>query len=56
VDWRLAVLFLIGGGAGGALGIWLGGRLAVRKRALTLVFSAIVITVGVYVVGAAILN
>jgi uncharacterized membrane protein YfcA len=55
VDWRLAVLFVIGGAAGGALGIWLGGRLAERKRALTLVFSAVVIAVGIYVVGAAIL-
>ena len=40
----------------GALGIWLGARLAARKRALTLVFSAVVIMVGVYVVGAAILT
>jgi uncharacterized membrane protein YfcA len=55
VDWRLAALFVIGGAAGGVLGIWLGARLAERKRALTLVFSAIVIAVGVYVVGAAIL-
>jgi uncharacterized membrane protein YfcA len=56
VDWRLAVLFVIGGAAGGVLGIWLGARLAARKRALSLVFSAIVITVGVYVVGAAFLS
>ena len=56
VDWRLAVVFVIGGAAGGALGIWLGTRLTSGKRALSLVFSAIVITVGVYVAGAAILN
>jgi len=56
VDWRLAVLFVIGGAAGGALGIWLGARLTERKRALSLVFSAIIITVGVYVVSAAILT
>jgi uncharacterized membrane protein YfcA len=55
VDWRLAALFVIGGAAGGALGIWLGARLAERKRALTLVFSAVVIAIGFYVVGAAIL-
>jgi uncharacterized protein len=54
VDWRLAALFIIGGAAGGALGIGLGARLAARKRALTLVFSAVVIVVGVYVIGAAI--
>jgi hypothetical protein len=56
IDWRLALLFVIGGAAGGACGIWLGGRLAERKRALTLVFSAIVIAAGAYVVGAAILT
>jgi uncharacterized membrane protein YfcA len=54
VDWRLAALFVIGGAAGGALGIGLGARLAARKRALTLAFSAVVIAVGVYVIGAAI--
>ena len=56
VDWRLAVLFVIGGAAGGGLGIGLGARLAGRKRALSLVFSAITIAVGVYVVGAATLT
>jgi uncharacterized membrane protein YfcA len=56
VDWRLAVLFVIGGAAGGVLGIGLGARLTKRKRALSLVFSAIVITAGVYVVSAAILT
>jgi len=56
VDWGLALLFVIGGAAGGVLGIWLGARLAARKRALTLAFSAVVIAVGVYVIGAAILN
>jgi len=56
VDWRLAFLFVIGGAAGGGLGIGLGARLAGRKRALSLVFSAVVIAVGLYVVGAAILT
>ena len=56
VDWRLAVLFVIGGAAGGGLGIGLGARLAGRKRALSLVFSAVVITVGIYVVGTAVLT
>jgi uncharacterized membrane protein YfcA len=45
-----------GGAAGGVLGIRLGVRLAARKRALFRVFSAIVITVGLYVIGAAILS
>jgi uncharacterized protein len=56
VDWRLAVLFVIGGAAGGSLGFRLGARLAGRKRALSLVFSAITIAVGIYVVGAATLT
>jgi uncharacterized membrane protein YfcA len=56
VDWRLAVLFVIGGAAGGGLGIRLGAGLAGRKRALSLVFSAIMIAVGIYVVGAATLT
>jgi hypothetical protein len=56
VDWRLAVLFVIGGAAGGVLGIWLGAHLSGHKRALSLVFSAIVITVGVSVVSATVLT
>jgi uncharacterized membrane protein YfcA len=56
VDWRLAALFVIGGAAGGVLGTWLVARLAARKRALSLVFSAVVIAAGIYVVGAAILT
>jgi uncharacterized protein len=56
VDWRLAVLFVIGGAAGGACGLWFGVRLAAGKRRLSLVFSAIVIAIGVYVVSAAILT
>ena len=56
VDWRLAVLFVIGGAAGGGLGTALGARLAGRKRALSVVFSAITIVVGIYVVGAATLT
>ena len=56
VDWRVAILFVIGGAAGGSLGFRLGARLAGRKRALSLVFSAITIAVGIYVVGAATLT
>jgi uncharacterized membrane protein YfcA len=50
VDWRIAALFIVGGTAGGALGIALARRLAGHKRALTLVFSGVVVTVGIYVV------
>jgi uncharacterized membrane protein YfcA len=50
VDWFLAALFIFGGGLGGILGIRLAHRLAPRKHALTRIFSAVVIAVGVYVV------
>jgi uncharacterized membrane protein YfcA len=50
VDWRIAALFIVGGAAGGMLGIMLAKRLAGHKRALSLVFSGVVITVGIYVV------
>jgi len=50
VDWRIAGLFVLGGIAGGALGIALAQRLARQKRALSLVFSGVVTAVGIYVV------
>jgi uncharacterized membrane protein YfcA len=50
VDWRIAALLIVGGAAGGMLGIALAKRLAAHKRALSLVFSGIVVTVGIYVV------
>ena len=50
VDWPVASLFVLGGAGGGFLGVKLAGRLAVRKRALTLVFSSVVALVGVYIV------
>lgn len=50
VDWRIAGLFVLGGLAGGLLGIPLARRLARYKRALSTVFSGVVITVGIYVV------
>lgn len=50
VDWPVAILFVLGGAGGGFLGIALARRLAARKRALTLVFSGVVASVGFYVV------
>ncbi|MEI2384130.1 sulfite exporter TauE/SafE family protein [Breoghania sp. JC706] len=55
VDWVLAAEFIAGGIAGGILGTWAAGRMGngrtgAGKRALTRVFSAVVICVGLYVV------
>jgi uncharacterized membrane protein YfcA len=49
VDWRLALLFVLGGALGGLLGIRLATYLSGRKGALNRIFSGIVITVGFYV-------
>jgi uncharacterized membrane protein YfcA len=49
VDWPVAGLFLLGGLAGGALGLGLATRLAGSKRALNLAFSAVVFVVALYV-------
>lgn len=46
VDWRLAATFVAGGILGGVFGIALTQRLATYKRALSLTFAAIVISVG----------
>jgi hypothetical protein len=50
VDWRIAALFVLGGAAGGVLGIRLAQRLASHKRALSLTFSGVVTFVGIYIV------
>jgi uncharacterized membrane protein YfcA len=50
IDWSIAALFLVGGVVGGAIGVALGRVLARRKRALSLLFASLVVTVGVYVV------
>lgn len=50
VDWRVAALFIAGGAVGGLAGTALGRRLSRHKRALSLTFSAVVVTVGVYVI------
>lgn len=50
VDWGLALLVIVGGLAGSLVGTRLGGVLGRRRAVLGGVFSAIVITVGIYVV------
>jgi uncharacterized membrane protein YfcA len=50
VDWPVATLFVLGGMGGGFVGIKLAGKLALRGRALTFVFSGVVALVGLYVV------
>jgi uncharacterized membrane protein YfcA len=50
VDWPLAGLFVLGGALGGIIGTKLAGHLAQYKHALSLIFSGIVIAVGLYVV------
>jgi uncharacterized membrane protein YfcA len=53
VDWRMALVFILGGAAGGLLGLALGRRLSGHKRILTLTFSAVVIAVGAYILATA---
>jgi uncharacterized membrane protein YfcA len=55
VDWRLAATFVAGGILGGVFGIAMAQRLAARKRALSLTFAAIVISVGLYMSYAALM-
>ena len=50
IDWPMAGLFVLGGLAGGVVGVRIGSFLGARKRVLTLVFASLVILVGVYVV------
>ena len=49
IDWRLVVMFVLGGIAGSLFGGQLAARLAGQKRTLSIVFAAIVASVGVYV-------
>ena len=50
IDWPLAVLFVIGGVAGGVAGVSVGKALSTRKQALGRVFAVLVIVVGLYIV------
>lgn len=56
VEWRIAGLFVLGGAAGGITGLLLARKLAGQKRALTYVFSAIVIATGLYVVATSLMR
>lgn len=49
VDWSLTGLMIAGGGAGTALGLWAGRKLASRKGLLERLFAGVVIAVGSYV-------
>ncbi|MBI3676059.1 MAG: sulfite exporter TauE/SafE family protein [Proteobacteria bacterium] len=49
VDWNVALLFIAGGTVGGFAGIGLARDLSARRHLLSLVFSAVVATVGLYV-------
>lgn len=48
IDWPLAGVFIIGGALGGLVGTRLAGALARRRKALIIVFAALVIAVGIY--------
>jgi uncharacterized protein len=56
IDWRLVLLFVGGSIAGGLAGNRLATRLAVGKRALSLLFAAVVAAVGVYVIVRGVMN
>jgi uncharacterized protein len=56
IDWRLVLLFVGGGIIGALAGGQLAAALATKKRALSLVFAAVVAAVGVYVVVRGIMN
>jgi uncharacterized protein len=56
IDWPLVTMFVIGGIFGSLLGGQLAARLAPRKRALSLIFAAIVASVGIYVTSRSLLG
>ncbi len=56
IDWRLVLLFVGGGIVGALSGGQLATALATKKRALSLVFAAVVAAVGVYVVVRGVMN
>jgi len=56
VDWAVAGLFIVGGAAGSLAGTRAARHLAGRGRALSLVFSAIVIVAGIYVTASSLIT
>jgi uncharacterized membrane protein YfcA len=56
IDWPLVVLFVAGGVVGGLAGGRLATALATQKRALSILFAAVVATVGAYVAVRGMLN
>lgn len=48
VNWLLAGEYFLGGIGGGWLGAWLASRLAVNRRALTLIFVGVIFAVALY--------
>ncbi|MDO8874759.1 MAG: sulfite exporter TauE/SafE family protein [Pseudolabrys sp.] len=50
IDWPIAGVFVLGGLLGGIAGVTLGKNLAARKRVMNIIFAALVIVVGIYVV------
>jgi uncharacterized protein len=56
IDWWLVLLFVGGSIAGGLAGSRLATRLAASKRALSLLFAAVVAAVGVYVIVRGVMN
>jgi uncharacterized protein len=56
IEWRLVLLFVGGSIAGGLAGGQLATMLAVKKRALSLIFAVVVAAMGVYVIARGIVN
>jgi uncharacterized membrane protein YfcA len=48
VDWKIATLFIVGGGVGGMLGMWLAIRLAGDRGTLVKVFAVVLFVVAAY--------
>lgn len=48
IEWRIALLFILGGALGGLLGMRAAIRLAREKRALTYLFATLIVSVALY--------